>query len=331
MSEFYYGSARIRVLENRLLTPAQLERMVSAKDFAQAFNVLSETAYAANLHRLKHAFEFEELVEIERLELKDLLLKLAPEHPFIFALLRHYDYQNLKILLRAHLAKVKPEFELTRAGVTETTKLQAYIESGAKDLADQAMLDGADQAVLDYEHSKDPAMLDISLDRHYYAYLNATAQALSSPLIKQLISGWIDLLNIKTTLRSKQLGRDKKALAGSLLTGGLIGADTLTEIVDKGINDISARLNYTTYFPTLSAGFAQLAETGSFSLLEKEMDDLLLQRFRKAKYLNSGIEPLTGFYLAKESELKTLRFILISKSNFVQPDRIKSRLRFSYA
>jgi len=61
------------------------------------------------------------------------------------------------------------------------------------------------------------------------------------------------------------------------------------------------------------------------------MDDYLLSHFRKAKYLSSGIEPLLGFILAKESEIRTLRFILICKKNRVGAERIRERLRTSYA
>ena len=99
MDEYYYGTGRIRALEARMLTSAQVARMAAAADFESAFAVLSETPYAENLPKLKPAFDFEDLAELELLSLRKLKDYLAPENEIIFALFKKYDYLNSKILL----------------------------------------------------------------------------------------------------------------------------------------------------------------------------------------------------------------------------------------
>ena len=146
-----------------------------------------------------------------------------------------------------------------------------------------------------------------------------------------MVNYQIDLINIKTLIRAQQLKRDKKFLAKALLDKGTIDKDTFINLLDLSIQDISAKLSFTDYFPEIADGFAKLADHGSAALLEKQMDDFIIDQFRKAKYLNSGIEPITGFYLAKQAEMKTIRFILISQSNYVEPREIKERVRTSYA
>ena len=61
------------------------------------------------------------------------------------------------------------------------------------------------------------------------------------------------------------------------------------------------------------------------------MGDYIINKFRTAKYVNSGIEPLVGYYLAKESEMDNLRFILVCSKNELEPEKIKARLKVNYA
>lgn len=146
----------------------------------------------------------------------------------------------------------------------------------------------------------------------------------SSPLIKNIIKHKIDLTNIKTLLRCQQLKKDKKFFVSRLLESGLIDLDILINLFNQSPQDIIAKLSYTPYFPYITEGIE------NFAKLEKLTDDFVVNQFRKAKYLNSGVEPLVGFYLAKEAEIKTLRFILICKKNEVDSERIKERLKVVY-
>ncbi|MFH1684037.1 MAG: V-type ATPase subunit [Candidatus Margulisiibacteriota bacterium] len=304
MNEHYYGTGRVRSLEARMLTPDQVARMAAA-DFESAFGVLSETTYADHLPKLKNAFNFEELLEMEERSLKDLIKKLAPENEIITAILKKHDYLNWKIQLRSSFSEnKKPE-----------------------DFPDKDLLVAVVKA---YEQEKDPQVIDFILDKHYFAYLKNVCQASPSLLVKNMVNYQIDLINIKTLIRSQQLKKDKKFLAKALLEPGLIDKDTLLNLLDSSIQDVSSKLTYTEYFPEIAEGFARLAETGEAYLLEKQMDDFIIDQFRSAKYLNSGIEPIVGFYLAKQAEIKTIRFILISQSNYIGSNQIKERLMLSY-
>lgn len=257
MEKYYYGIGRARSLEAKFLTPAQLSRMAAANDFASAFSVLSETPYAENLGHLKTSFDFEELCELERSDLRELLLKLSLNNEFIAALCQ----------------KIDPD---------------------------------------------------------YYHRLLKLSQSLPSSLIKNMVKYKLDLVNLKTLLRSKELEKSKEDLKKLLLKTGFIDQDTLLELFNKNLTDIAAKLTFTPYFPEISKGLEYYTNNKSFYLLEKAIDDFILKQFKKAKYLGSGLEPLVGFYLAKEQEIKTIRFILISKKNHVNSERIKERLRISY-
>ncbi|MEE8637460.1 MAG: V-type ATPase subunit [Candidatus Margulisiibacteriota bacterium] len=326
MNEHFYGVGRVRALEARMLTQAQIARMVAAADFESAFGVLSETPYAENLPKLEPAFDFEDLCDLELLSLKNLMDHLAPENETLKALFRRYDYLNLKILMRSYFSQFEGTKLYSKAGTISFDNLRLYIFEGIKEIDDKEILEAIDDAKRLYEQNKDPQSLDLFLDKHYYSYLKQICQSSPSPLIKDMVDHQIDLTNIKTLLRAQ----GHKKLEEALLEPGFIDKDILLDLPDKTPQEIISSLSFTIYFPEIAEGIEFFAKNKSFYLMEKLMDDFILNRFRKAKYLSSGIEPLVGFYLAKEAEIKTLRFILISKKNYIGSERIRERLRVSY-
>ena len=326
MNEHFYGVGRVRALEARMLTPAQISRMVAAADFESAFRVLSETPYAENLPKLKPAFDFEDLCDLELLSLKNLMDHLAPENETLKALFRRYDYLNLKILMRSYFSQFEGTELYSKAGTISFDNLRLYVFEGTDEIDDREITETINTAKSLYEQNKDPQSLDLFLDKHYYSYLKQICQSSPSPLIKDMVDHQIDLTNIKTLLRTQEL----KELQAALLEPGFIDQDILLDLSDKTPQEIISRLSFTIYFPEIAEGIEFFAKNKSFYLMEKLMDDFILNRFRKAKYLSSGIEPLVGFYLAKESEIKTLRLILISKKNYIGTEQIRERLRVSY-
>jgi V/A-type H+-transporting ATPase subunit C len=302
MEEYNYGAGRVRALEARFITPEQTARMASASDLEAAFSVLSETPYAQNLPRLKHSFDFEELCGMEPASLRDLMDHLAPGNEIITALFRKYDYRKLKTALRG------------------TFDPAAFAD-------DKDLLAAAEEAQKDFERTKDPQSLDLAVDRRYFAYLKSVCANSPSPLIRELAESMIDLTNIKTLLRTE----DKDRLAAALLEPGRIGKDVFLELRGKAPQEIITRLNFTPYFPRIAEGIEAFANDRSFHLLEKLMDNHVIEVFKKAKYISSGVEPLAGFVLAKEAEVRKLRFILICKANHIDSGRIRERLRVSYA
>lgn len=313
-----------------MLTSAQMARMAAAADFESAFAVLSETPYAENLSKLKPAFDFEDLVTLELISLKHLMDYLAPENEIIQALFRKYDYLNLKILLRSFFSRGKELEHYSKAGTISFEKLKLYVFESIKEIDDKEIIEAINLAKSLYEQTKDPQSIDSFLDKHYYSYLKQALNSSPSQLIKEMVDHQIDTTNIRILLRAQELKKDKKFLEAALLGPGSIDKGLLLELYDKNAQDIIARLNFTPYFPYIAEGIEYFTKNKSFHLLEKLMDDYVIEQFRKAKYLSSGVEPLVGFYLAKEAEIKTLRFVLICKKNRVGSEQIKERLRISY-
>jgi V/A-type H+-transporting ATPase subunit C len=164
---------------------------------------------------------------------------------------------------------------------------------------------------------------------NYFKKLKSLAREYSR-LLKTLINYQLDLLNLKLLLRAQSLKKDQAFLAAVLVEPGLIERASLLALLDQNPAEIAQSLSYTPYFPALAAGLEAFASHRTFYLLEKLMADFILAHLSQAKYKASGIEPLIGYFLAKESELKTIRLILVAKTSQLPTDQIKSRLRSIY-
>jgi V/A-type H+-transporting ATPase subunit C len=51
---------------------------------------------------------------------------------------------------------------------------------------------------------------------------------------------------------------------------------------------------------------------------------------KKAKQVSFGVEPLIGYIIAKETEIKIIRIIMVGKLNNIAPNIIRERLRDAY-
>ena len=66
------------------------------------------------------------------------------------------------------------------------------------------------------------------------------------------------------------------------------------------------------------------------SVIEKVLENKVVELIRKYKNINYGIEPVITYILAKEYEMKAIRLIMTGKINKIPNEVIKERLREIY-
>jgi len=157
----------------------------------------------------------------------------------------------------------------------------------------------------------------------------AAVNDFGSPLLKEYFSWLTDLLNIKTYLRVKRTGRTKEVLERALLPGGELDMTKLVQLVEP-IEVLIDRLMYSRYSQVVEDGVQTYQKTDTLTRFEKLADDFLLKSIKQSKYLTFGPEPLAGYLLAKENELKLIRIIMVGKINHLPTEEIKERLRDVY-
>jgi len=139
-------------------------------------------------------------------------------------------------------------------------------------------------------------------EEDYFLALNQAAQKHRVPLFTRYAQGYTLLFKLKKQLLSGPLEAEK----------------------------IVERYRYTDFNRVVTAGLEPYRQTGELQVLEREIDNFLMDILRRAKYRVMGIEPLIGFVYAKEIEIKLLRLILTGKLLQIKIEDLKERLRLPY-
>ena len=133
--------------------------------------------------------------------------------------------------------------------------------------------------------------------------------------------------NIKTAFRAIKTGKDGAFLEKALSSGNkTISREKLIACAgaEKKMDELLSYLSTTSY----SSGTKYLSS--SPAEFEKWVDDQMLSLLLPTKYSPLGPEPLIGFYLGKEAEIRNIRIILAAKQNNLPLDVVSGRLRRLY-
>jgi len=150
--------------------------------------------------------------------------------------------------------------------------------------------------------------------------------AMKQKFVKRIAASEYSSLLRKAAERSESAMFKRYAAAYSFFLG------IKTALMDnlKGPEAVLADTGYGDFRAAVARGIESYKKDGSLAGLEKEADDCLVETVRPAKYKSFGIDPVIGFFVARETEIKNLRLIFTAKQLNMPAEDIKRRLRLSY-
>jgi len=328
--QYAYAVGRVRAMETRLLDRSKIDRMVEAKSAEEALKVLGESEYAEYLAELGSVHEFEKMLDYELRRVYLELRKISPEPELISLFTRKFDYHNLKVIFKAHkLGEKRDELLVQEVGNIPLTELaRAVSDEDFRNLPPQ-MRQAAEKLSEHFRMEADPQLVDLLLDRAMYAEITEMIVELDSSFLKDYFIYLVDLLNIKTYLRVKRINRPKEFLEQALLPFGEVNMMKLVQLAEP-LEVLVDRLMFSRYATVIEEGVQAYQKTDTLTRYEKLADDFLIKYAKQAKYLVFGPEPIIGYILAKENELKLIRIIMVGKINKLPTEEIKERLRDVY-
>jgi V/A-type H+-transporting ATPase subunit C len=241
-----------------------------------------------------------------------------------------YLFHNLKTALKAKLAGADDTAIYSPISVRDISA-EALREAvlGEGTLPDYLM--SAAQAAAElYGRTGNPQSIDIVVDKAQLARQLALAEALGSQLIEDYIRRSIDYYNLIATLRAKSMGHPAGVLATALCPGGGESVEYFLNQFTKGYSAMAAAFYYRPFGKVAQRGIEAFERTGSFAVLERLMDNDLLDQARLAKRVAFGPEVIFGYLVAKENELRQIRMVMAAKINELSPERLRERLRENY-
>ena len=314
-------SARVRAMENRLLTGERLERMIDARDDAEALKVLSECGYgelsvltAAGLERLlgdARAAMFRELAA-------------AVPDPALMDMFRlKYDYHNAKVLVKAEAIGEQVQPLLVDAGRYAPDMLLQGLQDCSEDFRD-----AVSRARTCMEQTGDPQQADILLDRAYFAEMTKLAKECAGTFLQDYVRLMVDAANLRTCVRCARLEKDRDFMSRVLIEGGSVSA---ADLVGSWGQDFERhfRSGPLERAAELAAGLAK-PNAGPLTAFERECDDALMNFQQRCRRSPFGEDVVVGYLLAREAELTATRTVMAGRMAGLDGEVIRRRLRRTY-
>ena len=312
-SKYAYSFGRVRTLEAELIDRGQFKRMAEAPTASEALKVLSEGSYqelseGADIPTIEKALQ-EELKAVY-----DLAQHISPKREITDLLQLKYDFHNAKVLLKSEVASVEPAF-LVPFGVVDLEKLKKAFKERLKDLP-APLAKAVEKARSEYAETGDTQVIDFVMDQEYCNAL--IEQSEEFPFLREFFQMKIDLENIRNFVRSSKFAIDFEKV---FLQGGTLDVKVFRALEGEPTEGITNTVRTRNYSSVVEDGLKAYEETKTLVLYERLTEDFLIEYLKRAKMVTLGIEPLLGYILAKEREVKLIRLILIGKMRNVDVEK----------
>lgn len=330
LPSYAYAAAHIFAVEKKLLSRERVERMVEAPTAGAALGVLAETEYATGISDLSGPHDYEKLLSGEIKRIYDFFRTISPNPQITNLFFSKYDFHNIKVLLKSqYLGEKHEELLVEEGGNIGLDTLKAALKNEDYRLLPDYMGDAIEEVRKAMSQKVDPQRMSLILDRAMYDNIFRVCRDKRDNFVLNYFVLQAGLINIRTFLRVKKIGESFEFLKSLLLPNEKFGDEFFRELMDQPLENILSVLGPKEY-SGIQLGLENFIETGSLTTFERLMDDFLLNYVRAARWNPQGIEPIIGYLLAKENEIKLIRIIMVGKINKLPVLNIRERLRDVY-
>lgn len=328
---FTQAVARLRVLEKRLLNELKFERMMDSSSAMEAIKVLQETEYSAFMGNVKKPEDYDLLLKEELKRVYDLMYEVSPDKSIVDIMSLKYDYHNLKVLLKGKILDKDLDYLLMDSGSIKVERLKLLIATEDYKVLPKFMKEAFLEAEKSFFTDKDPQKIDTIIDRYMYKDLVEKTQSSEYDFIEEYMKSNIDFINVRTYIRLKKQQKPFKFFSGVYIEGGSIKEEFFFKNYENSLENIMDEIpSYIKYNDVIKKGIEDYITTARLSSFEKLWEDYIMKKAKEAKYVNFGPEPIISYIIAKETEIKLLRIIMVGKINNLPVDSIRERLRDIY-
>lgn len=310
----------IRALETDLLTEAEVEKVLAAKTFAEAFQVLKSIDFSQDSGEHKSPEEFEFVLQEGLYETKLLLTKLAQNGKALQILWLLYDLHNAKLLLKGKLLHNDPlvfqESILPFSGLS-VEALQDLLQ-GNNNTEDKWIADAFQEAERQFTESKNPLQAEYILDNAFFGRIQMLAKRSNNSFVQKFVALSIDRTNILTAFRAL-LREDTNPV---FLVGGSLDIVLLEQ---------QSQQSFGHNFPwqwreAVTQGKEDFERTGNFSHFENILTAKVYETLIPTKFVIDGPDPLMAFFLRRQHNAQILRQILVGKRAGLSEEKIRHSL-----
>lgn len=326
---YVFESARIRALENRLIGRDALERLMSAESLSRCAEELESLGVEVIRDPVSGEIDGERTLERRLQNAYREVLSLTEQADFLKLWLYPYDCNNVKAVIKCRHRGVSADGMLFDFGSISLDALREAADRGELDRLPAPFGEAAEEAARALTATSDPQTVDLILDRACYRGMTELAKGCGVEFALKLVECRIDLTNLMICLR--RMRRADRYVREILpremfLEGGTLSYEYLSDLCREGEAYFWKRLEFSAYDKLAY----RVGADASLGRAEQVADDLFMEQVRVAKSVPYGAEPLLGYLLGCEYEVKNLRILLLGYANEPTRKSVWERMRSSY-
>ena len=327
MSGLIFSNARIKCLENGLMSGDRLNRMIDCSTLDAAVKILYETNYGGGAV-IDNPLDFNKILSAEEEIVNRFILEVMPEKSGLEILLLKNDYHNLKALIKGKILGLEDaSFMLLGGGIVGIEKLKIALSEDNYSSLPKPMAKAAEKIASQIlTSSLTPRAIDIALDKAYYE--DADSRLKKDGILRGYLNILIDTANISAFIRTKRANGTEKSYEEAFIENGTLNISFFKDAFENSLEAFIEKCRFTPYFGLFNAEEMQKGILVSF---EAAVDNKLLNLFKAEKNDMFSVAVIAGYYLAKMSEIKQIKLVLTAIKNSVDKQLIKLRLRELYA
>ena len=318
-NEFLYAVAVVRANELALLSGQDLEQLITAPDYKKAVAMLTDKGYDE-----PDGTDYSAMLDAQLEKTWELLKTNAPEAEGLNTFVVKNDFQNLKACLKAEIADVDAKEYLVRPCVIEHDFLLDCVSQRKFDDLPEFISEAAKKGFDTVTKTGNGQLCDVILDSATIKAMQYFAKLSGDELLTEYADTFALAADIKTAVRSARTDKGEGFIEAALVETPYIDIAALSQAAVEGEQAVLELLD-----ESKLADYRAALESGA-SVFEKYCDDKLLAIVKKAKYSAMGIGPLAAYYIARETEIKSLRIILSAKISGASADTVRERMRELY-
>ena len=326
----HHAVARIKILEDRLVGKERINRMIDANGANEAFRVLQDGGYGAAA-TIESPRDFENMIAVEMKLLRELMNEISPDEELTDVLLMRYDYKNAKAYLKMRMCSLDDDAAITDAGKVPARELREMVFQQDTYGLPKHLSDAIDETEKQIAIDPNPNKADNIMDKRYISWAAKTAIDKKNDFLIELTTSWIDMNNVLSLLRVRQMDADVALLKDAMLDGGTLEKKMIIDAYSLNDEMLAQRFRYTKYGYNLVDAIEQAIEHKRAWSFERFIENMFIECAKEQKMKMFGMDPIIAYIVAKENEATAIRMVMTGKLNKLNADQIRGRLRELYA